>query len=425
MAENNLLRYIGMSLEFFAAFILLLTLFCCLIEKNKTRLLKLYIFMASSCVVALLSEAISIALYEREGMDGVLLLLYILSLTGGYSLAFSYACYIANLVGTERVHTLLLIRVLYYLWIISTAMLVTGGVSGIFFTVRNGIFTPNRWFLCIFAYDILACAVGIFLIVFYRKQLNLRDMMGLGTMPLFILFSAVLQYLFYKLSVWLFLWASISVFVIYLLIQIDRNQQKLKQEKQLMDMNIAIMLSQIQPHFLYNALSSIRRMIKKDPAVAQTAIENFSQYLRQNLESMSRVEPIPFSTELQHVEEYLYLEKLRFGDRLRVEYDIACGDFSLPVLTLQPIVENAVKHGILRKEEGGTVRISTRLEDGWIHLTVQDDGVGWLSSEESGDRLHIGLANVQSRIHDQCGGAVRIYSQVGIGTTVTILLPLL
>ncbi len=84
--------------------------------------------------------------------------------------------------------------------------------------------------------------------------------------------------------------------------------------------------------------------------MAATAVENFSMYLRQNLEAMNRVEPIPFAEELKHLQEYLYLEKLRFGDRLNVEYDLGYEDFVLPVLSLQPIVENAVKHGILKKD---------------------------------------------------------------------------
>ncbi len=424
MDSNLLLRYIGMSLEYFCVFWLGMVVINCISEKNKTVLLNIFCYMAISCITALLAEAVSISFYERDGVDVLLTVCFTVSLIAGYSLAFSYTCYIANLVGDGHRFPRFAVGLVMTVGICAAAALIIGCFFGWFYTVENGMMHYSKLFYFVFAYDVFACLIGVGMLIRYRKLLKPRDMVALGSFPMLIFCAGVMQYFFYKMSVWLFLLAAVAVFIIYLMIQKDRNRRQTQQEKQLMDLQIALMLSQIQPHFLYNALSSIRRMIKKDPDVAEAAVENFALYLRQNLESLNRVEPIPFAEELRHLEEYLYLEKLRFGDRLTVEYDLSETDFVLPVLSLQPIVENAVKHGILKREEGGTVQISTIRIGNEIILTVADNGVGF--DEEAywnSKHMHIGLTNVMQRIQLQCSGKVTIQSECGVGTTVTVTLP--
>ncbi len=426
--DTNLIRHIVMSLDYFSAFVLTLVVFCSAFEKKKTTLLKIYLCMASSCAVALLLEAVSLTISIAGTGDTniVRLVLNNVAVLFGYGLAFFYACYVANLVGLERRLCKLVIKTLYILGAISVAFLAVGSIGSWFYTLENGMVTPAPLFVALFAFDIIACLGGILLIVHYRKLLSPRDKVALLSLPLFIFVSAALQYVSFDMMYALFVMAAVSVFIIYLMIQSDINRKKAEQDKQLMDMNIALMQSQIQPHFLYNSLSSIRRLVKEDPRVAERAIENFTLYLRRNLDTMNRVEPISFETELNHVKEYLYLEKLRFEDRLNVEYDIQYTGFVLPVLTLQPIVENAVKHGIMRKEEGGRVKITTKREEGFVHIIIEDDGVGFSPNEALHDeRVHVGFANVKQRIEMQCKGTVEVVSTVGVGSVVTIKLPLL
>ncbi len=417
-----------MCLDFFSALMLILILLSSAYEKSKTPLLRIYSGMAASCACALLLEAVSIlvSFFAPPGTELLRTLLNNLAIVGGYGLSYCYACYVANLVGPERGLCQRTLKALRILSAVAAILLFIGGAFGLFFTFEDGATTPGQFFVLLFGFDILACVAGIALIIVYAKSLNTRDMVALLTLPAFIFLSATLQYLSFRMMYGLFFMAAVSLFVIYLMIQTERNQQRVAQEKQLMDMNIAVMRSQIQPHFLYNALSSIRRMIKKDPEVAAIAVENFAAYLRQNLESMNRVEPIPFTSELEHLQEYLYLEKLRFGDRLHIEYEIGYSDFVLPVLSLQPIVENAVKHGILKRDEGGWVRIQTCREGANVRLTVTDNGVGYVPGAVLQDgRTHIGFENVKRRIELQCKGTVHVDSVPGTGTTVTVTLPLL
>jgi hypothetical protein len=199
---------------------------------------------------------------------------------------------------------------------------------------------------------------------------------------------------------------------------------KLQLEKKLTESRISILLSQIQPHFLYNALAVISRLCDKDSAKAKKATISFSNYLRGNMNLLERTEPIPFQNELNHTICFLNLENAMYGEALNVIYDIQAQYFRLPALTMQPIVENAVKHGIGKKEGGGTVTISTKeTEDNYL-VIITDDGVGFEQEKTCDDgQQHIGINNVRLRLSAQCGGSLEIESKPGAGTTATIIIP--
>lgn len=202
---------------------------------------------------------------------------------------------------------------------------------------------------------------------------------------------------------------------------INRSRQL---ERELTDIRIATLFSQIRPHFLYNALTAIKRLCATDPKKAEDAVTSFANFLRGNLDALSSPAPIPFEREFAHVAYYLNLEKMRFGDRLNVIYALQYKAFMLPALTLQPIVENAVRHGVTRREQGGTIIISTREKEDRVVVTVRDDGVGFDPKETGKDgKTHIGIENVRSRLKNFCGGTVLVESGMDKGTTVTIIMP--
>ncbi len=195
-------------------------------------------------------------------------------------------------------------------------------------------------------------------------------------------------------------------------------------EKELSDMNMTLMLSQIQPHFMYNALNTIKYLTKKDPKAAENAIVRFSSYLRANMDSLTQKEPISFKKEMEHVENYISIERLRFGDRLNVEYNIEYDNFSIPPLTIQPIAENAIKHGINQKVNGGTLKISSFEKNEYIIILIEDDGVGFDVNEVKNDgRSHVGMNNIKSRLKEMLNAEVIVESAENQGTTVTIKIP--
>ncbi len=197
-----------------------------------------------------------------------------------------------------------------------------------------------------------------------------------------------------------------------------------EQERAINDMQLKIVLSQIQPHFLYNSLNAIYYLCGKDAGAAQKAISEFSDYLRGNLDSLKRNTPVPFETELKHVETYLKLEKMRFEEELEIVYDIQTTEFKLPALSLQPLVENAVKHGVGKAANGGTVTISAIETENEYLVSVKDDGVGYACDEKKNDgRSHIGINNVEQRLKNMCQGTLVIQSEIGKGTISTMHIP--
>ena len=186
-----------------------------------------------------------------------------------------------------------------------------------------------------------------------------------------------------------------------------------------------LMLSQIKPHFLYNTLETIEALCLIDPKAANEATARFSQYLRSNLAGIAEDKTVPFSKEFSHAKLYLELEQTRFEDALQVEYHIACTDFFLPPLTLEPLVENAVRHGVRMNPDGrGTVTICTEQKTDCYEITVQDDGPGFETTVPPSDgKPHIGIHNVRTRLED-CGGSLTIRSELGTGTSATIRIPI-
>ena len=189
---------------------------------------------------------------------------------------------------------------------------------------------------------------------------------------------------------------------------------------------IQIMLGQIQPHFLYNTLGAIKSTYYDDPELARGAIDQFTDFLRHNMDSLTDDQPISFEKELAHVRCYLDLLQLRFGDSLHVEYDLECTDFRIPTLTLQPLVENAVSYGVRKNPKGnGLVIIRTRELPESYEVSVIDNGPGFVPDNVPGDseRSHIGIQNVRSRLHSAIGAELTIRSEPGKGTAAVMILP--
>lgn len=257
-----------------------------------------------------------------------------------------------------------------------------------------------------------------------RGKLEQRQKVAFATYILAPLISMLIQSVSYGLYV-IILGTTIAAAFLFVQIQREQTEQYLRREEENRRLKTDIMLSQIQPHFLYNALGVIQSLCKTDPAAAETAVIEFARYLRGNMDSLSADRAIPFTQELDHTKVYLELEKLRYEDALKVNYDLKCTEFRLPALSLQPLAENAVRHGIRQNLSGsGTVTIASREYADRYEVTVSDDGPGFDSEQKPGDdRSHIGLSNVKARMERMIGGSLKIESVPGTGTKVTILIP--
>ena len=326
-------------------------------------------------------------------------------------------------------------RVLYYLPIADIVILAALTLifdRGDFVLHISNIATmsPNmfRW-LFLFV-ELLSLVSDFVITLFYLKKVTLKKSAMLICYELLPAFTAAVDY---KLDTgFVFTVIALLVLTDYIILGTkqdiliaQQNQNLAEQEKKLAIEQTKITISQIQPHFLYNVISSIMACCKTDPEKATNALADFSDYLRQNMRSLQCDDVIPFSKELDHIKTYLRLEKLRFEDRLEIEYDTEDTNFTLPALSVQPLVENAVKHGIGQRPEGGKVTLRTRRVDGGVIISVIDDGVGFHSYQLAlqSDSEHIGMKNVKARIEAMSHGTIDVKSIIGKGTTVTVFIP--
>ena len=232
-----------------------------------------------------------------------------------------------------------------------------------------------------------------------------------------------IQYMYYGISL-VNIALVIAAFFMFINYMTERSFHLAEQERKMGEMQIQLVISQIQPHFIYNTLNSIYYLCETDPKRAQMATNWFAELLRNNMDSMRRNVPVDFSSELHALENYLQLEKMRFEDELEVKFEIGTTNFMLPPMTLQPIVENAVKHGLGPKPEGGTVTIRTEEKDTCYEIVITDDGVGYEPEKNAGDgRTHTGIENVRKRLWAMCRGTLEIDGKKGKGTIVVIHIP--
>ena len=221
-----------------------------------------------------------------------------------------------------------------------------------------------------------------------------------------------------------------SFCVLYDLTEQQRKDKELRElEHELQMSRLRNFTGQMQPHFLYNALGSIQEIILDDPEYASELIGDFTVHLRSCIRAMASDEPIPFEQELSNIKAYVNIERMRFGDKLKVLYDIGTADFNILPLSVQPLVENAIRHGIYERGElGGTVVIKTQSCGDSVRITVEDDGVGfdvekYRAAVISGNSDSTGLKNIMFRLDKMMRAKVEVKSVIGKGTTVAITVP--
>ena len=247
--------------------------------------------------------------------------------------------------------------------------------------------------------------------------------------------KAIRKNVYIVMLVFCFLIALIVVLLLYYARKIKKTEDLLSQEREqlyeneLRESQVRNSISQMQPHFLYNALASIREIILEDPQYASDLVCDFTTHLRACVKSMTNSDLVPFQSEMENVKAYVNIEKMRFGEKLGVVYDIQAQDFQIAPLTVQPLVENAIRHGIYQRgSQGGTVKISAKEKEGKFIICVQDDGVGFDYAQiqqeiASGQRDSTGLANLSFRIESMLDGHVFVESELGKGTTIRIEIP--
>lgn len=195
----------------------------------------------------------------------------------------------------------------------------------------------------------------------------------------------------------------------------------------LREAEIKVLQTQINPHFLFNSLTIISSLCRSEPSKARLVIDHLAEFYRKNLRINSQM--VSLQEEISHIEAYLEIIKARYPSKIKIRYEIEeLADCYLPPLSLQPLVENSIKHGLLPKREGGVVSIRARreAEENSVRIEIEDDGLGFdLSQPQASDSNRVGLANVRNRLQNYFGDDLswRIDTGPNAGTKITLIIP--
>ena len=234
------------------------------------------------------------------------------------------------------------------------------------------------------------------------------------TVSLFILFF-VFDFTILGISV------AICALTMYGIILWNQVRQYMRLQRDIAHQRAGLMVLQMRPHFIYNTMMSIYYLCKQDPDLAQQVTLDFTTYLRKNFTAIASEDPIPFSEELTHTRAYLAVEQAQFEDSLFVDYDTPYIDFRVPPLTLQPIVENAVKHGMDQDSEPLHIIIRTRRTESGNEIIVENNGADFRPADDK--EPHIALENIRQRLEVMCNGIMKIMPREGGGTVVKVIIP--
>ena len=253
-----------------------------------------------------------------------------------------------------------------------------------------------------------------------RKKLAKRYFISL-MVYLLPLAATIIAHMFLFFEFFFLLVVGLWALTILALVVQENIEENLRQQREIANQKASILVLQMRPHFIYNTMTSIYYLCDQDPAKAKQVTLDFTTYLRKNFAAIASDTLIPFAEELEHTRTYLAVEQAQFEDVLFVSFDTPDVSFRLPPLTLQPIVENAVKHGLVGSKTPIHIAVKTR-QNGQTHeILVVDDGPGFAQADNG--EPHIALDNIRQRLEMMCKGTLEITSAPGGGTSVRVLIP--
>ena len=319
------------------------------------------------------------------------------------------------------------VRYFFFIFVLSSALWISSYWNECIFVLHDEFYpTYSMLYFFVVVLILFLMLPDILMLIKARKKVEKRMLVffffSYSIIPLVALVFEValnVDCIFYSSSCLSLLFMYVGVSQKNRILAYNQSIEVQKKESELRETEQKVMMGNIQPLFIQSVLASIADMAPKDPKRAEETTSSFATYLRMNLNSVGKNEPVPFEEELRHVDSYLALESNVRPDKIKVEHDVNAYNFFLPVLTLQPIVENALVHGILPKG-GGTIKLWSREDDDTFYIGVEDDGIGFDPTLVPNG---VGIKNTRERIIEFCGGSLSIDSGKNKGTKVTIIIP--
>ncbi len=268
---------------------------------------------------------------------------------------------------------------------------------------------------------VLLMAVNLFALFKYRAELSRRYRIAF-TVYFLVPLLCMLAQMFYSDVLMSVLGSAVSALIMLLIIALDQMDREVAQAREIANQKASISVLQMRPHFIYNTMMSIYYLCKQDSDKAQQVTLDFTSYLRKNFTAIASENTIPFRDELEHTRAYLAVEQAQHEDSLFVEFDTPHTQFRLPPLTLQPLVENAVKHGMNPDGDALHISVKTRQTKYGSEIIVENDGASYNPADDN--EPHIALSNIRQRLDMMCKGKLEIAPRESGGALVKVTIPI-
>ena len=294
--------------------------------------------------------------------------------------------------------------------------------TGIFYYITDeNIFYRNELHTILIGQMVIMAFINLIAVIKRRKMLSKKYYVAFMVNTLSMMFAILFHTIIFNPLV-VAIGIILSALGMFVIILIDHIENFLRQQHEILGQQANILVLQMRPHFIYNTMTSIYYLCSQNPKQAQKVMLDFTNYLRKNFMAITHEGTILFSEELEHTKAYLAIEQAQFEENLFIEYDTPYVNFKIPPLTLQPIVENCVKHGLDLDSDPLNILILTRETKTGNEIIVEDNGAGF---ELDDGRENFALKNIQKRLEMFCEGNLKIYPRDGGGTMVKIFIPFL
>lgn len=437
----NLIRAVNISMELWGCLLSLLIAIYILQEKKPLRPRSRAFLLIVLCqALLLLGDAMG---FSFEG-DPAYLNYCVVSVGNflvfalGYVLLVLFTQYLTAYLSESGPVSRVPLYITRTLAVIAVGLVILSQFNHMYYVINaDSVYVRQDMFWLSQAFGILGMCVNAVFLLLYHKRIDSKDRIVLWLYILLPVAAMAVQLFIYGPAL-LNLANTFCLIVIFLFIQMNHVRHVILQEQtisqqtaelshsqaKLVQTRMDLMRSQIQPHFIYNTLGTISVLCLTQPQKAAEIVQEFSQYLRGNFDDLEINSPIRLSREIEHVKHYTAIEHVRFPD-MDIRYDLRSDEFFLPALSIQPLVENSIKHGLMGLEHGGSVVISTYETATAYCVCVKDNGVGFDPTTPLSPygRRHLGIANIRERIEIMCGGTLTIDSVPGLGTTALISIP--
>ena len=422
---------VNAAIELFGALLVLTVIIMAIFMRIEKGLFRFVMLAGVFTIIAATGDAVA-AIFRGVAGDGARWAVLIGNFFGVAGLLWSAVFYANTLFYTYKdvnIKTYKVFqKVVFCLGVIMTVILAVSQFTGWLYSIdENNLYKRGPLFFLSAIYTISIVICTITYMVIRRKQAKSKVSLHAAIYITIPTIGIIIQFVFYggvflQISLFVLMMVIIArVQTLYARRMIEQSEMLGKKETELTRAHEQLVLSQVKPHFIYNTFSAIKN-IEGNPPETKRTIDDFAAYLRGNLSALDETNVIPFEKEIEHVKNYVGLEKLRFGDRVKVEFDLKDLNFAIPPLIVQVFVENAIKHGITAKYEGGTVKISTKEEGGYHIVTITDDGTGFDTSVLENSK-RVGVRAAKNRLQYFVSGEVEIKSEIGVGTSVIIKIP--